>query len=233
MSNGKILVCVPSRGRPDVVREMLTSFRDTHTSGLSDVLVRTGEKDPVAKKYTGISLEFKDVIWHHGTDEGFGWPTAGYCLAIEDIVKRFPDYSYYMMLEDDCLLLTPGWDRWMIERFEDFPNRIGMIHLTSSIHALVVSRQWIDTLGFFQPPVLREQAFNGLLDIGAAGFMVEGTGCVIDHRPVSADRGRPGFIFTGYPEIQSYWAADEAALTKWRAEELPGLIERLREARGG
>ena len=211
---------------------MLASFRSTHTRGLSDLVIRTGEQDPTAREYSGITREFDDVIWYHGTDDGFGWPTAGYCLAIEDIVKRFPDYSYYMMLEDDCLLLKAGWDAWMIDQFESFPNRIGLIHLASSIHALVASREWIDALGFFQPPVLREHGFSGLLDLGEkSGYMVEGAGCPIDHRPVSPDRGRPGFIFTGYPETRAHWNEDEAALTRWRSEELPGLVSRLHEAR--
>lgn len=229
--NGKILVCVPSRGRPQVVREMLGSF-DVTTFGFADLIVRTGEKDPEAHRYAGITSEFNDVQWYHGPDEGFGWPTAGYCMAIEDIVKRFPDYSYYMMLEDDCLLLQRNWDKWVVEQFAAMPNHIGLIHLASSIHALIASREWIDTLGFFLPPVLREHGFSGLMEIGTdSGSMIEGTGCPIDHRPVSPGRGRAGFVYTGYPETRTFWAEDEMALSRWRQDELPGLVSKILEAR--
>ena len=64
-----------------------------------------------------------------------------------------------------------------------------------------------------------------------SGFMIVGTGCPIDHRPVSPDRGRPGFVFSGYPEIQKFWAEDVASLSRWHATEFPLLVEILRAAR--
>ena len=232
--NGRILVCVPSRGRAQVASEMLDSYYSKRSyENLTDIVIRVGEKDPTAHEYH--ALQGRAIIYY-GTDDGFGWPTSSYCMAIEDIRKKFPGYSYYMMLEDDCVFETLNWDVWIDDQYKyHMPNRIGLIRLVDvsfQIHALVASAETIDVLGFFQCPELREQAFTGLLDLGnASGTMIEGHGCAIRHTPVAPGRGRPGYIYTWYGDTRSFWDEDCATLERWRKDTLPELAKRLKEAR--
>lgn len=229
--NGRIALCVPSRGRASILARLVRSFQQT-TSGNADLLIRNGEKDPTCAEYA-VFDGIDSVIRVVGTDDGFGWPTATYCLAIEDLRLRYPDYSYYAMMEDDCTLLDSGWDKWLIDAFETFPNRVGVIHLvdvSNQIHALAASAEWINAVGHFMCPELREEAFDGLMRL-AGSSMKQGTGARILHRPVPPHEGRGGFIYTGYADTRSYWDEDVRSFARWDMTEYQKRILTAQEAR--
>jgi ribosomal protein L37E len=60
---------------------------------------------------------------------------------------------------DDIIFRTPGWDQMVIAEFEDCPDKILMVHGDDlyiqregfGCHP-IISRRWLDTLGYFIPP---------------------------------------------------------------------------------
>ncbi len=227
--NGRLALLVPSRGRPAVLADLIDSFEKTHTPGLSDLIFRNGEDDPIWSEY----LTYEDhptIMRVLGSDKGFGWPTAGYCLAIEDLRHRFPHYSYYAMMEDDCLLLEKGWDAEVIRLINEDPQKLRVVHFTdvsNQIHAMATSAEWINAVGHFLAPELREKGFDGLLTL-AKSMDAICDGPKIQHCPVPPSRGRAGFIYSGYKDIQQYWHEDVTAFNQW---DCTPYQERLRQAR--
>jgi len=226
----KIALCIPSRGRRKVLQNFIDSFDVTET-GYSEILLRNGYNDVTLKEY----LDIDHPKIHHviGTDTGFdGWPTAGYCFAIQDLVERYPNYDYYGMMEDDCLLLDKGWDQWMISTFEEkFPHGIGLIEftdITGGIHALFTSKKQIETLGYFLDRRVREQAWESLLHLNGNENTIRGSR--IQHCPTPRGQYRNDLGFAGMdPEIVRLWTEDQLLLKQWKESIYPIEKQKLNE----
>ena len=103
----KLLVMVPSRGRPKRLEEFLDSFDRTHSSG-TDLFVYLNDNDPKKEEYGKIpGLRFL----HSGKQ-------LYLAEAYNHIFKIYPDYDYYSLLNDDHYCITPEWDRKLIDIIE-------------------------------------------------------------------------------------------------------------------
>ncbi len=213
MSNERVAVCVPSRGRRVQFQAFLDSFDATHT-GHAQVLLRNGLYDPDLESYSDI--DHPCVTRMVGRDDGFeGWPTSGYCFAMQDLWWHHPGFAAYSMMEDDCTLLDEGWDHTLLDRFAMFPDRVGLVRWeVGGITVLAASREWCERLGYFMLRELREQAWEGLLLLAGARII---DGPRLAHWPQARGQYRNDMGFSRMdPEVVALYQADCARLAAWR-----------------
>lgn len=105
----KLLVMVPSRGRPKRLCDMASSFTNTRNSPDTELVVYLNENDPSLKDYKLISSEMPYI---------FG-KRLYLAEAYNYLFQKYPDYKYYSLLNDDHYFITPGWDKKLIEMIEE------------------------------------------------------------------------------------------------------------------
>ena len=220
--NGRLAILVPSRGRPRTFARFVESWAMT-SSGVSDILLRTGEADPLASAYEAFD-EIPAIIRTHGPDTGFNstWAgTAGYNPAQQDLYTRFPNYAAYLCIEDDCVLETPGFDAWLLRAVKGFPGRVGVIELQClsppdrNCFCLCLSDGWCRTLGYLCHPDLGENAFEQTIVLAnMPPLMIRSGkgGAEFTHHPHLRDRGytgdeRPGAL--AQPDVVAAFTEQE------------------------
>jgi len=189
MSNGRIAVLCPSRGNPEGLAKLIESVKNTSERAA----VITYVERPQAGLYREV-LSSGPAVWHLGEPGG---PAA----KANRLVELEPDYDIYGMLPDDSRVLTPGWDRWMIDTVDGFPNRLGVVSAHHNggdfVNFAFVSRQWIDLLGWLACPDTQNYVWDTVLEIlGEATKIVYATPeqfLVYHERPVS-DRNVGPFV---------------------------------------
>lgn len=103
----KLLVMVPSRGRPKRLEEFVSSMYKTGATPDNgvDLIVYLNEDD--LKRY------------EYGNYEKTLWGKRRYLAeAYNYLFQKYPNYDYYSLLNDDHYCITPGWDRKLIEMIE-------------------------------------------------------------------------------------------------------------------
>lgn len=67
-------------------------------------------------------------------------------------------HQVLMMCGDDIVFRTPGWDKTVLDTFEQFPDRIVLVHGNDKLqHDNLAThpflhRRWVETVGYFLPP---------------------------------------------------------------------------------
>jgi hypothetical protein len=196
---------IPSRDRPDELREAVKSVADTST--LADVIPWID--DDQGSLYRGLATH------------GIG-PRIGPVAAANEIVKKYPDYSAYGLITDDSRMISPGWDEWMLDVMGQFPNRICIVspahNLGGHVDMPFVSREWIETVGWFAYP----DNFHYMWPI-ITGLIGEMT-CIV-HAPHEKVR----IHHLGHPH-QNYqrWESDAKAFFRFVSLDIMPIVERLR-----
>jgi hypothetical protein len=109
----KILIVLPSRGRPWQLMESIASIQRTST-GLCDILVCVDHDDPMAGW-----LQLPRVMCTHG-------PRKTFCEWVNYGVQAFlHDYWVFAWGADDVRFTTPGWDELVMQHM---PNVDDMIY---------------------------------------------------------------------------------------------------------
>jgi hypothetical protein len=198
MSNGKLAICVPSRGRPRTFARFLDSFYRHASLTTSDVLLRNGERDPLHGDYAMFE-GMPNLVRVVGPDDGFNttWTgSAGYAPAQQDLYERYPDYAAYLCIEDDTVLETPAFDSWLLSRLDTFPGRVGMIELydrSQTIHVQCFSAEWCKALGHLCNPAVGELAFELALRLANTQMYRSGRwGAEFTHLPLLPQYGYTG-----------------------------------------
>lgn len=110
----EILAICPSRGRPQVLKEMLVSFFSTMSPGTC-LIVYLNDDDPKLPEY-------KDVIAPFVTDHEMLRVEVGPRKYIAEVFNeyfwQFPDFQYYMTMNDDHIYITPNWGEKLAEIVE-------------------------------------------------------------------------------------------------------------------
>jgi GT2 family glycosyltransferase/SAM-dependent methyltransferase len=117
-------IIVPTRGRPDGLRRLLDSFKATTTDidALELILVVDADDTPTLDfTYDGVPL--KRVVVQPGLKMG-ELNMAGYEAATGD---------YIMLLNDDVIVQTRGWDERVLAAFRSFQDRIVLVHVNDKI----------------------------------------------------------------------------------------------------
>lgn len=145
----RILLATPTRGRPESFSAMVHTARATASNNEHLAIVaRVDRDDPQRGGYfweRGYSViqgkrERLPVLWN-------------------EIVSEYR-YDIVMMAADDIRFRTTGWDDEVRFAFKQWPDGIGLAYPDDGIHGQrlathsFVSRQFVDTVGFYLPATL-------------------------------------------------------------------------------
>lgn len=143
-----ISVCVPSRGRPDSMRRLVESVRDTATTPVEVVFyldLDDPESVPVA-----VELGMSGTVQH----------VLGERIVLSDmwnVAAANASGEILMMCGDDVVFRTPGWDKRVADAFEAIPDRIALVygndllqHERLATHPFI-HRRWYDAVGHLVP----------------------------------------------------------------------------------
>lgn len=140
-----ISLLLPTRGRPDNVRRLATSARET-ASGDVELIFYVDEDDP-------SSFE---VVDEHG-DQVIRGPR----VVLSEMWNRCAELATHdvmMHCGDDIIFRTAAWDERILGEFDRFPDKIVFVHGEDGIqHANIgthgfLHRRWVDAVGYFVPP---------------------------------------------------------------------------------
>jgi hypothetical protein len=225
-----LLVIIPSRGRPDRLREMLTAARDLSAADTSFVIAC--DDDDVAG-YLGLRGEChadQRIRWHAGPrDTLSGWTNK--------LASRYASrYRALASLGDDHIPRTGGWDKALLDAIAAMGGT-GFAYpddkRRSDIpEAVVISADIVRALGWMcLPETSHFYCDDAWADLG------KGADCirycpevVIEHvhyltRPDLAGRD------TTYADAEQGLAADGQAYQRWRSSRMASDIARIRALR--
>ncbi len=146
-----ISILLPSRGRPLGVDRVVNSVRKTATHLRFIEFVIRLDSDDASKdeylQYEGVRLrylqrprELLSLCWNECAEEAYG--------------------EILMHAGDDIEFLTPGWDQMVRDEFAGSTDKILFVHGDDlgphgrefGTHGFVHQR-WVDTVGYFLPPL--------------------------------------------------------------------------------
>lgn len=115
---------IPTRGRPEFLSRLCDSIR-SHTSHLDQleiVFVMDSDDQPSLQfETTGLNIRKVEVAPGMAMGE---LNMAGY---------RAASGRYLMLLNDDVVLRTPGWDDRVLEIFRSYPDGMVLVHINENI----------------------------------------------------------------------------------------------------
>lgn len=164
--NGISLLC-PTRGRPDNIRRLVGSAH-RHATGPLEFAFYVDEDDPTRNRVRQIAGQcIPDPAQSHiQIVEG---PRVVLSQMWNECAK-VAHHDVMMHCGDDLLFHTPGWDRLVLDRFEQFPDRIVLVYGRDGIHNQNLAthgflhRRWVDTVGYFVPPLFASDYNDTWLD---------------------------------------------------------------------
>lgn len=144
-----ISVLLPTRNRPDNLKRMVDSCRET-ARVCPDIVVYIDNDDQLsipAAKELGITY----IVGPRITMTDY-WNK---CYR-----EASPESDIFMQAGDDIIFRTRGWDALVEEEFQKWPDRIVLVHgddLDPSFRSRFgthsfLHRKWIEALGYFIPP---------------------------------------------------------------------------------
>ena len=140
----RILLIVPTKGRPEKHLEFYESFKDNSTD--TDLIFVLSLGDIQYPRIPGVKYETVDS------------PTMSGKLNTTAI-KYANDYDYIAFLGDDVRIRTEAWDAKMVEAIESVPNAVAygndLYQGERLPTAVLMSTNIIKTIGFMSPPELK------------------------------------------------------------------------------
>ena len=99
--NKKLLTICCARGRPELLKVMIDSFK--LTSSFSDLVIGLDLDDPCLPKYREMFPDLNLQVFNRKTT----------VQIINKLMVKYPDYDYYSVSNDDMVYLTKDWDTKM------------------------------------------------------------------------------------------------------------------------
>lgn len=115
---------IPTRGRPDGLRRLLDSIRDNAAESASIEVIAVIDADDLK------SLEF---AYSDLRLERVGGPPARTMGALNLAGYQAARGRYLMLLNDDVVVRTPGWDTRLRQVLEHYPDGIVLVHVNDLI----------------------------------------------------------------------------------------------------
>ena len=111
---------LPTRGKPDLARRFLRSLHETaHQPEEIEVILGVDEDDPQSHSITHEGLAVKRVILPPGLTMG----------ALNRACFEASTGRYVMLINDDVIVRTPGWDTAIYRTFAAFGDDIALVHV--------------------------------------------------------------------------------------------------------
>ena len=126
MHNGRIAVLMPTRFRPAGLRRAYESWR-AHSEA-SDIVFGFQEDDPQLDENRAII----------GSERSMLFENIGLAAKVNALCEATPGYAGYMVLNDDQVIHTPGWDRLLLATIDRWQaergHRFVIPHWRDGIH---------------------------------------------------------------------------------------------------
>jgi len=140
-----ISVLIPTRGRPQQLERAVRSIRDTAV-GEVEVVAYIDSDDLDSAQMAG-NLGIRSIVG----------PRIVLSQTWDELAK-VASGDILCQGNDDCIWKTRAWDLVVQKAFEEWPDRIGMVHgsdgaMQHDRFAVnpFVHRKWVETLGYFTP----------------------------------------------------------------------------------
>lgn len=231
-----LLVIIPSRGRPQRLREMLDACL---ALSRGDIEFAVGCDDDDLAGYRELAARFPGhgrVRWFRGPRTGLaGWTNrlvSHYLRADPDGNGSLPGFRAFASLGDDHVPRTPGWDRLLLDAIDQlggtgiaYGNDLFMGPRLPT--AAVISADIVAALGWMCEPSLHHMFTDNVwADIGrAAGCLAYVPGVVIEHVHFRAGKTSVDDV---YAAAESWTTADQAAYRQWREQRMDRDVMRVR-----
>lgn len=109
-----LAICCTFR-RPQMLKEMIQTFRDTKSDG-TELLIYLHDDDPFLNDYIPIVYNCNYIISEHRM----------LCKVMNYVVfELFPEIPYYHLICDDHRYRTKGWDNILTKSLKEKSNDIG------------------------------------------------------------------------------------------------------------
>ena len=140
----KVLLIVPTRGRPDKSIEFYEEFKKTST--ITDLVFGLDDDDVEYPRIDGALYEVNPRAMMNGT--------------LNFIAKKYADqYEYIAFMGDDHRPRTLGWDQKLVDSIADIKNGIAygndLFQGENLPTAVLLKSSIVKTLGFMAPPVMK------------------------------------------------------------------------------
>jgi glycosyltransferase involved in cell wall biosynthesis len=119
----RLSLIVPTRGRPQMLQRMLASAAATARNPERLEVVLVTDEDNPAGTHRISRLDIKEVAGPPGRTMG-ELNNAGYAASSGEFV---------MLLNDDVVIRTRGWDREVLHCFQRFPDPVALIHVNDTL----------------------------------------------------------------------------------------------------
>ena len=103
----------PTRFRPKKLKEALVEFKANSVT--SDIFFGFQDNDPDLEEYKQITKEHNHIILGD----------IGMTYKVNEMIKQCPGYDGYWVLNDDQMTRTPGYDKAIIEKVDEFEKEHG------------------------------------------------------------------------------------------------------------
>lgn len=221
-----LLIIVPSRGRPENIARLTGAF-DVATH--AELLVAIDADDPEAGEYQRVQFN-RGGMWLVRDLRRRMVGTLNH-IATSTATKS---YRYVGFMGDDHYPQTPGWDIEYV-RALDRAGPGGIVYGNDLIQGrnlptqVALDRRIVDVLGYMAPPCLVHMfADNFWRDLGEAlGTLVYLPDVVVEHLHPIAERAAWDDQYT---EAGASMNSDHQAYERWRAEDMPAAVAKLKGA---
>lgn len=223
----RLLMIVPSRGRPENVKRLTEAFDDTR-EGPADLLICVDEDDPKRADYQHLLLPGR-VRMEIGPRLRLGGTLNEAALA------NVGQYFALGFCGDDHIFRSQGWNRQFVWALQDLGSGIvygnDLIQGAALPTAVAMTSDIVATLGHMVPPdLVHLYCDDAWRDLGnAMGRLRYLPDVVIEHlHPIAGKAAEDA----GYLEVNapSLYASDGAVYQNWRVHGLPADLDKLRAA---
>lgn len=118
MKNNKLCVVLPTRMRPELFKRALESY-EKNTAGCSDIYFVFQNPMPefLQQNINIVHEKYPKNYWLMGP--------VNFLQKVNWIVNRYPDYSAYMVLNDDQVIHTKDFDKMLLDKVDEFEKKNG------------------------------------------------------------------------------------------------------------
>jgi len=224
-----LAVIVPSRGRPENIRQLCEAWDDTTAGAMTDLIVVVDDDDPALADYEVLEVWGQGVVSHLVTP-AWGSMVGALNAAARHYARDFP---YVGFMGDDHRPRTVGWDLQVVAALRDLGT--GIVSGPDGYRAdqlptwCAMTSNIVRTLGYMAPPSLHHMYVDNAWQtlgtaLGKYRFLPD---VLVEHMHPLAGKSADD---EGYRRVNSFgvYAHDEAAFVAWVRDDMPGAVERLR-----
>jgi hypothetical protein len=212
----EFIMIVPTRGRPQAVRQLAEAFSVTCTVD-TQLLIAVDDDDPDLDGYQEEVKKARDIYPRTEllVQVAPGCMAVALNMAARDVVAGWPDAKAIGFMGDDHRPRTVSWDKRYVNSLEVAPGIVygnDLIHGENLPTQFAVSASIVKALGFMSPGNLRHMYIdNYWRDIGnMAGCLKYRGDVVVEHMHPVASKSEydEGYERVNAPEIFSHDAAE-------------------------